>query len=341
MKNYAAIWKKEANFLQFPYEEFVTEFPNANSLLMMEKVDGMLGALVYQKGKKTFVQTTRAHEIVEVPAINEIEIMLEKNNIDKAIIVGELVAKVRGVILPFNETMSVVKTFHRPQNKDLIHYYPFDIYDLSGRKPTLKMALQFLARNIKKSGLPHVHLPEMAVGDLETFRSFYQDVQGKQGFDGIVIRNFGGKNYKVKFTNTADVVIIGAGEEGLPAWGRMQVSYLITSFIDKNGKFRTSSKIGTGFTASQRSKFYEYIQKNKWYEDGGKTFVRPKLIVEVKYFRHRITNTPILHLTKEGYKSMGMEKSITFSHPSFVRVREDKKANKIDVRLEQLPDWEY
>jgi ATP-dependent DNA ligase len=341
MKNYAAIWKKESDFIQMPYEDFVTEFPNPPNLFMLEKLDGMLGAFIYNEGKKSFFQTTRGHEIYDVPVINEYEILLRQRGVRNAIITGELVAKVRGKILPFNETMSIVKTSYRPQNKDLIHHYPFDIYEIDDTKPNFQKAIQLLSRFVKKSGLPHIHLPAMGVGDLRIFRFFYRRTKEKDGFDGVVIRGLKGKNYKVKFTNTADVLVIGAGKEGLPAWGRNQVSYLMTGFIDRDGNVRVGSKVGTGFSSADRSSFYQFVQKNKWYEEEGLIYIRPQLIIEVKYFRYRITEMPILSIGRDKYIQFGKRHSVTFSHPSFERKREDKKPNKVDTRLEQFPDWVY
>jgi ATP-dependent DNA ligase len=117
------------------------------------------------------------------------------------------------------------------------------------------------------------------------------------------------------------------------------VSYLHTAFIDKNGIFRSSSKIGTGFTASRRAEFFRYLNENKLYEKKGEIFVKPERIIEIKYFRYRITPTPSYKLEDE-YKYVGDKNSITFSHPSFERIRQDKRPNRFDTRLQQIPEFE-
>ena len=338
MKNYAFAWKNKINLKQVPYEEFVTMFPTLSSGIYLEKVDGMLGVVIYQDGN-IFFQTTTGAEITDVPALFEYKVFFEKSKIQEAIIPGELVAKKYGTILPFNETQSVVKRFHVESNKDLIHHYPVDIVSLNGKNFNFMQSISFIKRNFGRT--PHISTPDISSGNLETFRSLYNSVKKKPGFDGVVARGVDGKNYKIKFTSTADLVIIGAGREGLPAWNKGQVSYLLTAFIDKNGKFRTSSKVGTGFTESKRAALYKSINDLKLYKSNGEIFVKPLIVAEVKYFRYRITPTLAYDFKKEIYDPIGEITSITFSHPSFERLRPDKRPNKYDVRLEQLPEWRY
>ena len=114
-----------------------------------------------------------------------------------------------------------------------------------------------------------------------------------------------------------------------------------TAFIDKNGLFRSSSKIGTGFTKPQRIKLFKYVKENSLYKENGEHFLKPQMVVECKYFRYRITDTPTYKFENGIYKQVGNNRSITFSHPSFERIRGDKKATKYDTRLEQIPEFSY
>ena len=295
----------------------------------------MLGGLIYD-GKEAFFQTTTGKELRDLPAISEYLGMFKKFKIRSAKIMGELVAKKNRTILPFNITQSIVKTSYKENYKPLIYHYPFDIVEWNGQKPNFKQSLTFLTKNL--AGSTYNVMPKMVAGDIREFRKLYKSVKNSNGFDGVVAR-IGKRIYKVKFTNTADVVIIGAGGIGMPAWNKGQVSYLITAFIDKNGLFRTSSKVGTGFTAQKRSEFFRYIMKNKLYEKNGEVFVKPELIIEVKYFRYRITETPTYKFSGK-YELVGNKKSITFSHPTYERSRPDKKANRFDTRLQQIPEFE-
>ena len=186
-------------------------------------------------------------------------------------------------------------------------------------------------------------MPEISIGDLELFRKLYNDVKRKPGFDGVIAREVGGRNHKIKFTSTVDLVIIGAGKEGMPAWNKGQVSYLMTAFIDKKGLFRTSSKVGTGFTQTKRAALYKMVDDLSLYKSNGDLYVKPMLVIEVKFFRYRITPTMTYKFNSNTgrYEVAGEMKSVTFSNSTFERMRQDKKPTKYDVRLEQLPEWRY
>ena len=340
MINHALIWKKTINLRQISYEDFISEFYNLSNTLYMEKIDGLLGALIYKENKKPFFQLTGGMMISDLPVLYEYATHLKRIGVKEAILIGELVAQKFNTILPFNQSMSVVKTaYRRSEYKDLVHHYLVDVVSLNGKKFDFKQAISFLSKEFGKVGLPHIRMPKISYGNIDKFRTLYNKTKDRPGFDGIVVRDLGGKNYKVKFTGTIDLVIIGAGGVGLPAWQKNQISYLLTSFIDKDGLFRTSSKIGTGFEQKERISFFDYIKNSSLYEKDGNFFVKPKVVVEMKFFRHRITPTLTYRFTKGKYEVVGNRRSVMFSHPSFERLRPDKKANKYDCRLEQMPDF--
>ena len=340
MKNYALEWKKSLNLHQHSYESFVTDYPVIHNGIYMEKIDGIQGTVIHNSDGTVF-QTTSGNIINEIPAMFEYQKFFESNKIKEAIIPGELVAKKNGTVLPFNETQSVVKKFRVESNKDLIYHYPVDIISLNGKNINFKQAISFIIKSFGKT--QHITLPEISIGDLELFRKLYNDVKRKPGFDGVVARDVGGRNHKIKFTSTADLVVIGAGKEGMPAWNKGQVSYLLTAFIDKHGKFRTSSKVETGFTQMKRAALYKMVDDLSLYKSNGELYVKPMLVIEVKYFRYRITPTLTYKFNANTgrYEQDGERKSVTFSNATYERIRQDKKPNRYDTRLEQLPEWRY
>jgi ATP-dependent DNA ligase len=336
MINYSAEWKKSIKLIQIPYDDFVSlNFLNG---VFLEKVDGMLGVLIYKEGSKSYFQTTTGKKIYDIPVNDTYEKIFKNRDIREIKVAGELVARKGGKILPFNEIQSIVKRFKEPQNKNLIFHYPVDLISLNGSQMTFKQSLSFISKFLKGD---HIIVPKFVFGGLKEFRKLFNDTRKTSGFDGVVVRDLNGRNYKVKFVESVDLVVIGAGHFGLPSWPRKQVSYLLTAFIDKSGYFRSSSKVGTGMTQKKRSELFNYINNHKVSEIGGEVFVEPKLMVEVKYFRYRITDTPSLSYSNNQYENIGKKKSITFSNPTFIRLRKDKVADKLNARLEQIPDFLY
>lgn len=339
MHNFATEWKKNVNFIQISYDDFVTKFSDIPLVYILEKIDGHLGMLIYKNGDM-FFQSTGKIKTKDIPVLTEYENAFKSIGIKSCVLAGELVAIKNNTILPFNEISSIVKKSYIEANKPLIHHYLYDIVEINGKKLKFKEAVSFIQRYFGKKGI-RIHVPKIVHGTLSHMRDLFSSVKDIPGIEGVVVRDLNGKNYKVKISDTVDIAIIGAGKEGLPAWNKNQVSYLLTSFMDKNGLFRTSSKIGTGFTHKQRSYLYDYITKSSIFEKDGELFVQPKLVVEAKYFRSRITKTKTYKITKNKVQEIDNLKSITFSHFSFERLRKDKKVNELDVRLEQIPEWRY
>lgn len=341
MRNYALEWKKNVNFKQFSYDDFVSKFFNITNTFYLEKVDGILGILIYREGKKPFFQLSGGGLISDLPVLYEYEIHLKRLKIKEAILAGELVGQKFNTVLPFNQTQSIVRTAYRKlEYRDLVHHYPVDVYSLNGKGFNFKQAISFMSKNFGRIGLPRIHIPKFAYGNIDTFRKLYTVIRDKPGFDGVVVRDIKGRNYKVKFTGTVDLAVIGAGHIDMKAWKKNQVSYLLTSFIDSDGLFRMSSKVGTGFTLKERAALFNYIKDSTLYKKDGEFFVKPKLVVEVKFFRDRITSTSTYKFTKGRYDLVGNKKSVTLSHPGFERIRSDKKPDRYSCRLEQIPDWE-
>lgn len=341
MKNYALEWKKNVNLRDLSYEDFVSIFHNISNVFFLEKIDGMLGALIYREGKRPFFQLSSGRIISGLPVLYEYETYLKNLKVKEAVLVGELVAQKFATVLPFNQTSSIVRTAYRiPAYRDLVHHYLVDVYSLNKKKLGFNQAFKFISKNFGKIGFPHIRTPKVVYGGTDAFRKLYMLTKDKPGFDGVVVRDMGGKNYRVKFTGTVDLVVIGAGHTDMKAWKKNQISYLLTSFIDSDGMFRTSSKVGTGFTFKERTSFFNYIKDSTLYKKDGEFFVKPKLVIEVKFFRHRITSTPTYKFTKGRYDLVGNKKSVTLSHPGFERIRSDKKPDRYSCRLEQIPDWE-
>jgi ATP-dependent DNA ligase len=337
MKNFAQEWKKKVNFRIIGYDDFVS-LPITKSFFL-EKVDGLLGVLIYKEGEKPFFQTTTGKQVTDIPVLDEYERTFKYKNIKEAMIPGELVGRRGRENLPFNMTQSVVKTFYVESNKNLIYHFPYDIISINNSKPKFPQAIMYLSR--LAAGMPHVIVPTYRYGGLEDFRSLFNLVKDKEGFDGVVAREVGGKDYKVKFLNTVDLAIIGIGEIGMRAWAKGQASYLLTAFIDRNGLFRVSSKVGTGFTFSKRADFFKYAEDHGLYKDGGVIYVPPKLVCEISFLRSRVSLTPCYSYVGERYNFIDKRESVTLAELSFQRLRADKRPTKYDVRLEQIPEWRY
>ncbi len=344
MKNYALDWKHYVNFKEISYNDFLLKFhdlKNSKYIYYMEKIDGMLGALVYIRNNDIFFQTTTGAKIKDdLPVLNEYKYFLSKNkDIKEAIFLGELVAVKHNTILPFNQSQSIIKTSYIQENKPLIHHYLYDVWSINGKRFSFPESIDFIKRTIDERQLLYIHIPKTSYGVLDNFRYLYSKSVGEiPGIEGIVIRS-SEKNYKVKPFSSFDLVVIGVGNVSMKTWDRNKVSYLVVAFVDNDGIFRTSSKVGVGFSEKERSNLFEYAQKNKVQEMNGEIFIKPKLIIEAQWRRYLLRKMPSYKFKNGKYEYVGNLLSATMHMPSFLRFREDKKINDYDLRLDQIPDY--
>lgn len=340
MENYCIAWKKRVNFKEDTYDEFIKDNPNFQNAFYLQKIDGMLGILIYEKGKECFFQTTTGAEIRNLPVLEDYKNSLSRfNNIQSIKIVGELIAKKGNNLLPWGESQSILKTLSR-SNTDLVHHYCYDIYELNGKKIDFKQSITFLESMISKE-FKHIDIPSYSYGGLIILKLMYKKYVSTNitGIEGIVIRT-DRKNFKIKPFFTLDLVVIGAGNVNMVTWEREQISYLIPAFVDKNKNFRITSNIGTGFDFATRNYFYDYVQKNKTMDQDikGNFFVKPELIIEVKFLRYHVNDMDCYSYKNGVYTKIGKKESVTLINPRFNRIRIDKKINDFDVRLNQIPE---
>lgn len=337
MKNYALEWKKFVNLKELSYDNFIKDFESISSAFYLEKIDGMLGMVIYEKGKDIYFQTTTGAIIKDLPVLKEYLQILNKNEKIKSIILaGELIAIKNNKMLEWGNSQSIIKTSYLESNKKYIHHYVYDIFLLNNNKLQYNDAIKELNKIFNFKITSYIHFPEYEFGNIKDFSNIYNKVVNiKSGVEGIVVRTKN-KNYKIKPFQSLDVVIIGAGNENMKTWKRKQILYLIVAFMDSDGYFRISSKIGTGFTFKERNDLYEYISKNYIQKINNEFFIKPKIIIEV-YCKKYIYNDLMTYQFKNNmYHEIGKKKSVTLIDPRFIRVRTDKNINDFDIRLDQI-----
>jgi len=307
----------------------------------MEKIDGNLGSLIYKKGHDPFFQTSTGNLITNLPVLEEYKKILDSiKGINSIIIVGDLVGMKKGIILPFEETQSIVRTPNRESSKPYIHHYIYDVHRFQGNRPDFKTSLALINKIFNNN--KYIHVAKHVYGDIEKFRTLYKEVvkEKKSGIDGVIVRT-SEKNYKVKPFQSFDLAIIGFGKEGMISWEREEIGYIIAAFLDKDNIFRTTSKIGTGFDLLLRKELFKYANENKLFELKGEVFIKPEKIIEVRCLRYNFKKMPSYKITKNKIEEIGLNDSITLINPRLIRFRDDKNINKYDLRLEQIPDFNY
>lgn len=340
MRNYAKEWKDYVRFKESKYNDFIEDHSNITGYYL-EKIDGMLAMLIYERGKQCIFQTTTGSYISDLPVIGEYyKILNENKKINQIVIAGELISMLNGKMLGWGQSQSIIKTaYYIENNKDLVNHYMYDILELNGKRVSFNSAVSFINNNFNFKEYKYIHFPEIRKGNIVDFIKLYKDVVliPKTGVEGIVVRST--KNFKVKPFQSIDFGVIAFGKVGMPAWNKKQISYLVPSLLDKDKVFRTSSKVGTGFKQEERESLFKYCMEHKVYEDNGIFFVKPLLVVEVYCLRYHVNNMPSFKYENNKYIYQGKKKCITLINPRFTRIRTDKKVEQEDIRLGQIPEF--
>lgn len=340
MTNYTAEWRDLVKFKEIKYDEFVTTFESTKAIFS-RKVDGMLGAFIYNNELQAF-QTTTGQLLQNIPVIGEYTSIIKNSNqnINNSVFMGELVCQVNNIIMPFNKTVSVVKTPNVDEHDLLIHHYIYDVLYYNGHKiKSYKEALRLLSQLFDVRKTQRIHFPTTIEGDLNDFRHMFTVTKTMQGYDGVVVRQELGKNYKVKPSISFDMVVIGAGNTEMNAWPKGQISYLIVALMDKFGNYRMSSRVGTGFSEKEREYFFKFANANRVSDIvKGQFMIKPLKVIEVTFLGYDVKQLQAFKFEDEKYRSMGYRNSVTLRHARMTKIRDDKSPTYDNVKVEQVPE---
>lgn len=95
MTNYCNEWKRYVSFKEIKYEDFISTIaPIITDAECLQKVDGILGALIYERDNFCKLQTTSGQYIEDIPIVNEYKNILDNiKGINQIVLMGELVGK--------------------------------------------------------------------------------------------------------------------------------------------------------------------------------------------------------------------------------------------------------
>lgn len=334
--SFAKDWRKSIKFLEISYSDFINILSKSkDKYYLSRKMDGELNSLIYEKGSDPFLLTKSG--IVrerDYPLLKEYKQFFDiMDQIQSIAVSGELVAvKGDGHYYPFNESQSIVQT----GDVDSVRHFVFDIYKLNGKIirsdfPTLEKMFH---------GSKYIQIPKWVYGGVKEFIKLWKEVVLDDDGEGIVAFNPNERDtlYRIKNVLTADVVVVAIGKEGEKAWTKNEMGYMRTAILDKSGSFIMTSKVGTGFSKPFRQNIFKWANKNYIQKIDGDLWIPPKMIIELKYRRHRFTEVPMMKYSKDGYTNIGMvDGGVMLDHTSFVRVRQDKELSYHDLNIGQFP----
>ena len=231
-----------------------------------------------------------------------------------------------------------------------LRFAAFDILDDNGTNAqslAYEDRVQRLQALLADGTLVHAVSFEILTSPAEVAAAFERIVvQG--GAEGIVVHALGGRVYKVKPEITIDAVVVGfgAGDNG--------IHELLLGLQRPDGTYQLIGRVRTGWSNNEKKELaarLQHLECESAYRkvtDHGTLcrWVRPELVAEIRCNDLLVANTrdeairrmAMSYRDQEGWKPLGPSPAVSMINSVFLRVRDDKRAKRPDIRFEQVSD---
>jgi len=321
---------------------------------LSRKVDGELAILVFDGGDALLVNpggTVR----VGLPLLSDAAKKLGKAGVKSALFAGELYYRHPDGSRP--RVFDVSRAARSPASQDDLDRLclaVFDVLEIDGQSTFGKHADVFARITKLFSGKDRVHpVDSVSVKTAEEIEKYFADWVEGQGGEGLVLRSDSVGSYKLKPRHNIDVAVIGYTEGTEDRKGMLHD--LLCAVIRKDGSFQILGRVGTGFSDDERRSMLSELKalhaKSDYAEIGeghvAYQMVRPDWVIElscldliVQTSRSGTVERMVLSYDEKQSKWEPVRRMPLASliSPVFVRRREDKRANPVDVRAQQVAD---
>ncbi|MCL2090200.1 MAG: hypothetical protein FWH11_03060 [Micrococcales bacterium] len=230
---------------------------------------------------------------------------------------------------------------------------PYDLVSIDGEPPRVRGYLDVHARLGQLFGSGELCRPVrlQSAGSRRAVADLFHRWVTEDGAEGLVVRSELPLVYKVKPRYTVDFAVVGFSEGAGDMRG--QVRSLLVALMPADGQFQVVGHIGGGLTESERRDLFAALAPTETASTYIETdsnhvafhMVTPSLVVEAKINDVLFESTsgtirnPRLELVDGGWVRTCEVNGIAIVYPSFVRVRDDKTCDAVDVRWAQIEEF--
>ena len=315
------------------------------------KLDGEFNVMVYDSGELLLVNpggTVR----MGLPLQKEAEAIFAKAGLKKAVLAGELYVKRPEKRERVHDVSRIARQPASQKELDQLHFAAFDTIAIDDKPnlPTYRERIAFLAELLRGGKLCSV-VEAVALTDApaidKQFRTWVAD-----GAEGAVVCSEAVGQFKIKPRHTIDAVVVGFTEGQDDRTGLLHD--LLIAVMRPDGGLQLIGHVGGGFDLDDRrtmlSDLKDDIVESDYAEVNDQVayhMVTPTWVIEVSVLdvisqstRGATINKMVLDwdATAKRYRSVRRMPSVALISPQFVRKRDDKRVNKLDIRAQQLAD---
>jgi hypothetical protein len=319
------------------------------------KIDGEFTVLVFRQGE-VFTLNPGGTVRVGLPLLDEAASLLSKAGVKEALIAGELYQACED---RRPRVQDVVSTAGRPaavSDLEQLRFAAFDVISLNSSPPpaAFRDTWQKLVKLFQAGTRVHVVESEW-VAKPSAVRDLYAQWVEMEGAEGIVARSDVAGSFKIKPRHNLDVAVIGFSESTGDRAGLLHD--MLVAVLRREGTFHVLGRVGGGFTDEQRkdmlSDLKDMVVDSEYAEVSSDhvayQMVRPDWVAEISCLDLVSQNTrggPVSRMVLDWaannghslYRTLRRMPLASVISPQFIRRREDKQVQPVDVRIAQLAE---
>ena len=314
------------------------------------KVDGEFTVLAYQDGMALTVNpggTVR----VGLPVIQEAAELLQQAGVSQALLACELYVE-HGGRERIHDMTRVVRS---PESEEQLQQVALQVFDIiEWNQATIEGGYAAVWQQIEStfsSGKRVKPVENTLVRNSNEIADLFEKVVGEKGAEGLVLRSDSAGMFKIKPRHSLDAVIIGFTESTGERAGMLHD--LLVAVRRDDGTFHVLCRVGGGLSDDLRrslladlkdevvsSEYAEVNSDHVTYE-----MVEPRIVIEIScldLISQSTRGAPINRMTLDWdpeariYRVLRRLPLVSVISPQFVQFRDDKNANRNDVRIEQV-----
>jgi len=323
-----------------------------SSLLVSPKIDGQFWCLLVETGEALLIAPNGKVLSGDLPLLAEAKRTVASRSTGRTLVAGELFA-LRKEGRPRVGDVSAALGGGEGAEVARLGFFAFDLLDggdAQSPQPAAEYAerLRVLERLFEGGQRVKAIKTERVDSREEVKRLFAEWVEGGKG-EGLVVRSFDGRIYKLKPLFTIDAAVIGFTEQ---TDARDHVRSLLLAVMRDNGQYQLIGSCGNLGSDSFRGELYQKLapavteSKYRYASSTGALFrfVAPREVVEISVTdlqtedgESRPKRCMVLDFDPaQGWVPLQLKAGVSLIHPIMTRLRDDKEVNAVDVRASQI-----
>lgn len=316
------------------------------------KIDGEFTVLLFD-GESAITVNPGGTVRTGLDFMAEAASLLKKAGIKQATIAGELYVqpdddKARPRV---RDVMAIARKPENESEVKRLKFAAFDIVECDKKPyPVYADAWNAIAAIFGKG--ENIHPVETAIGEKPShIKEYFEQWVEVEGAEGVVVRGKSSGIFKIKPRHNIDAIVLGFTEGTGDRTGMLHD--VLVGIMRKDKTFQLLTHVGGGFTEKMRQNLLstlndivvdsEYSEVNS--DRVAYRMVEPKYIIEISCLdliaestKQKTVDKMVLdwNASQKRYEVIRRIPLANVISPQFVKIREDKSVNPVDLRIEQI-----